>query len=164
MGSKLGWAVFLLFAAFALGVGSAGGRSLATTTVTVEVIGKGTVTSNSPNSGIKCGNGKKTCFLTFTSSSTITLAAAPASGWSFDSWSSNVGGDCATPGGNACDLSGAGNHQITASFTGPPTTTSTLSVSYDSTNGDGHVTGPEHGGAGSVVDCGSIGPTTACSW
>ncbi len=164
MGSKLGWAVFLLFAAFALGVGSAGGRSLATTTVTVEVIGKGTVTSNSPNSGIKCGNGKKTCFLTFTSSSTITLTAGQTNGWTFNSWSSNVGGDCATPGGNACDLSGAGDHQITASFTGPATTTSTLSVTYDHTNGDGNVSGPESAPPGSNIDCGSMPAGTTCTW
>src|SRR5712692_4538039 len=106
MGSKLGWAVFLLFAAFALGVGSAGGRTLATTTVTVEVIGKGMVTSDSPNSGIKCGNGKNNCYITFTTTSlTITLSTGAASGWTFASWGGAADTDaCGTPTLSQCEI------------------------------------------------------------
>ncbi len=66
MGRRLGWGAAALVLFLALGAGVAGGRTLATTTITVEVIGKGTVTSDP--AGIKCGNGKKICYLTFTGS------------------------------------------------------------------------------------------------
>ena len=65
-----------------LGVPSGGARALAVSTVTVQVIGKGTVTS-SP-AGINCGNGTKTCNLAFSASGTTTLTATDVSGWSFD--------------------------------------------------------------------------------
>ena len=160
MGRTLGRGVpLLLLASLVLGVGSAGGHTLDTTTITVEVIGKGTVTSSSPNAGIKCGNGKKTCYLTFTSAGPITLTASPASHWSFDSWSD----DCS--GSGTCDLAAPGDYIATANFTGPGTTTNTLSVTYNTTlSSDGDVTGPEHDPAGTEIDCGSIGPTTDCTW
>src|SRR5437667_1046071 len=164
MGSKLWWAVFPLFAAFVLGVGSAGGRSLATTTVVVDVIGQGTVTS-APSS-IKCGNDKKTCYVTFTTGATVTLTAAPAGGWAFDHWDDKTTvPDCNSATTTTCDvtLDGA-SHVLIANFTGPPTTQSTLTVTYDATNGDGDVTGPEPATPGSGIDCGSTGVGTTCTW
>jgi uncharacterized repeat protein (TIGR02543 family) len=114
-----------LLSVLAFGVGEAGGRSSAGVTVTVQVIGKGRVTSEHP-SGLSCGDGKKTCHLVFTSGSgTITLNASnSADDWHFDSWD----GDC-SGGSGSCDLSGSSTYEVTANFAGPPTTTSTLSVS-----------------------------------
>ena len=132
MGRPLGrGCLLLLVASLALGVGNAGGRTLATTTITVEVIGKGAVKSSSPNSGIKCGKGDTTCYLTFTSAGPITLTASPSDKWSFDSWSD----DCPGTGvDDTCVLAAGGDYIATANFTGPATTTSTLSVSFDDTN------------------------------
>ena len=113
----------VLISALAFGVGNAGGRTLATTTVTVQVIGMGLVTS-SPE-GVSCGDGRKTCYLTFTSSGTITLTAhESAPDWSFDGW---AGGGCS--GSGTCALPSGADATVTASFGGPGTTTSTLSVS-----------------------------------
>src|SRR2546425_2353546 len=99
MGRTMGRGVLLLLlASLVLGVGSAGGRTLATTTITVEVIGKGEVTS-SPG-GIKCGNGDKTCFLTF--SGAVTLTAKAAKGWTFDGWSTASYDDCSGSGTGPC--------------------------------------------------------------
>src|SRR2546426_1580328 len=160
MGTKAGWGGLLLLAALVLGVASAGGRSLATATVAVDVIGKGNVTS--APSGIKCGNGKKTCYVTFTSGGTVTLTPTAAGGWAFDSWS----GDCTGSGACSLDASVDADYQVTANFvsTGPATTQSTLSVTYDATNGDGDVTGPESTTPGSAIDCGSTGVGTKCTW
>jgi uncharacterized repeat protein (TIGR02543 family) len=165
MGTKVGWGGFFLLAALVLGVASAGGRTLATTTVTVEVIGKGTATSNSPNSGIKCGNGKNNCYITFTTSTTITLSTGAAGGWTFASWGGAADTDaCGTPTASQCEILPGGDHRVTANFSGPATTTSTLSVTSDHTNGDGNVSGPEHAPPGSNIDCGSMPAGTTCTW
>jgi uncharacterized repeat protein (TIGR02543 family) len=155
--------LLLLLASLVLGVGSAGGRTLATTTITVEVIGKGTVTSDP--SGIKCGNGKKTCYLTFSGSdSSITLSASPADNWDDGTWEDACSGSTGTD----CALASGGDYIATANFTkSSGTTTSTLSVTYTGPNltppvdpGDpplssGEVTGGD-------IDCGSAG--TDCDW
>jgi uncharacterized repeat protein (TIGR02543 family) len=147
---KRGLLPLLLLLPLALGVASAGGHALATTRVVVEVIGGGTVVSEP--SGIKCGNGKKTCDLTFTDGS-ITLNANGNDDWTFDSWDSSVVADC-TLLGDQCDLNGAGDHVVTAYFNGPPGPSRTLSVS---TSGSGNV----DGGSAGEIDCGS---GTDCSW
>jgi uncharacterized repeat protein (TIGR02543 family) len=144
----------VLLAGLVLGVGQAGGRTAATTTVTVEVIGKGTITSDP--GGIKCGNGKRTCYLTF--SGAVTLKADDAGGWDFDSWS----GDC-TPSGDTCDVADGADAVVFADFTTSATTTSTLTVTYDDTNGDGNVSGPEPAG-GTEIDCGSSPAGGDCTW
>lgn len=154
----------LVLLALVVGVGSAGGRTLANTTVVVEVFGQGQVTSSSPNTGVSCGNGATSCYLTFTSGGTIVLTQTAASGWSFAGW----GGDCTVAGGNCTiDASAGGGKVVDATFsTGAGTTQSTLSVIYDASHGSGHVTAPESAPPGSVVYCGTDGttPQTACSW
>jgi uncharacterized repeat protein (TIGR02543 family) len=149
MGRRVGWATALLLLPLVLGVANAGGRTLAVTTVTVEVIGKGTVTSGT--GGVNCGNGAMTCYIAFSGSGTVTLTATPATGWTLDSWDS-----CPSiPVGNTCEIPVDGNpYQVRANFAGPPTTTSTLSVTYA---GDGNVSGGN-------IDCGSAPAGTDCTW
>src|SRR4029453_2973257 len=53
--------------------------------LTVQVLGKGTVKSN--DSKIKCGNGTRDCFFVFLDGETPTLTATPADGWTFVGWS-----------------------------------------------------------------------------
>src|SRR5919198_1083515 len=125
MGRRSGWAAALLLLSLVLGVANARGRTLAITTVTVQVIGEGKVTS-SPG-GIDCGTGEKTCYVAFSSGGTVTLTANPPEDWSFDNW----GGSCpgANP-GNTCQVpvGGDNDYEITANFSGPAMTPSTLSV------------------------------------
>lgn len=147
-GRKLGSVVALALLPLVLGVGSAGGRALAVSPVTVQVIGKGTVTS-SP-AGMSCGDGATTCYVAFSGSGTITLTATPATDWSFDSWT-----NCPAPTGNTCEVPIDGSsYEVTANFNGPPTSTSTLSVTH---SGSGNV----HGGD---IDCGSAPPGSDCTW
>jgi uncharacterized repeat protein (TIGR02543 family) len=150
MGRRVGSAAaLLLLLLLALGVANASGRTLAVTTVTVEVIGKGAVTSGA--GGINCGNGAVTCYIAFSGSGTVTLTATPATGWTFDNWSG-----CPTAAvGNTCTVPVSGNsYEVTANFSGPPATTSTLSVTYA---GDGNVSGGQ-------IDCGSAPAGTNCTW
>ncbi len=152
-------AALVALAALTLGVQSAAASASLTTTVTVEVIGKGTVTS-SPG-GIKCGNGKKTCYLTF--SGDVTLTGKAASGWTFDGWDDPVMppfiNDCDGNGTGTCDLADGGDYIAFAYFSTSSTTTSTLSVAPGA---GGDVSGPEHDPPGSEIECGSGG--SLCTW
>ena len=147
-GRKLGWVAALALLPVVLGVGSAGGRALAVSEVTSQVIGKGTVTS-SP-AGMNCGDGSTTCHVAFSGSGTITLTATPATDWTFDHWDG-----CPVPTGNTCEVTliDGTNYEVTANFTGPPTTTSTLSVTH---SGNGNV-------SGAGIDCGSDPPGSQCT-
>jgi uncharacterized repeat protein (TIGR02543 family) len=152
----------LALVALILGVVDAGARSSATTTVTVEVIGKGSVTS-APG-GIGCGNGGTKCYVAFSDGATVTLTAKAAGGWSAGSW----GDGCSGPETAGCTLTGAtGDNVVTATFNPSSSTTqSTLSVSYTNdpakTGDEGHVFSP---GSAPIVDCGNIGAgTTSCTW
>jgi Divergent InlB B-repeat domain len=62
--------------------------------LTVQVLGKGTVKSNDSN--IKCGNGNRNCFFVFLDGVPHTLTATAADGWTFVGWSGfcGDGGDC----------------------------------------------------------------------
>jgi hypothetical protein len=138
-------AAALLVLPLVLGVANAGGRTLAVSEVTVQVIGQGTVTSDP--AGMNCGNGSTTCHIAFSGGTgdTVELTATPATDWTFESWSG-----CTPTGANTCEVALAdSDHEVTANFTGPPTTTSTLSVTR---SGNGDVTG---GG----IECGSSGGT-----
>jgi uncharacterized repeat protein (TIGR02543 family) len=152
-GRKLGWVAGLALLPLVLGVASAGGRAFAVSPVTVQVLGKGTVTSDP--AGINCGNGQTTCYMAFSGSGTITLTATPAADWTFDHW------DCpipTLPGDDTCEVPVDGNsYEATAHFNGPPTSTSTLSVTH---SGSGNV----HDEGGEEIDCGSAPPGADCTW
>src|SRR5919197_3588718 len=133
------WSALSALLLLVLGPGSAGGRTLAVSPVTVQVLGVGTVTSTP--SGISCGNGKTTCHLAFSGSGTATLTATPATGWAFDGWDG-----CPAPSGPTCTVAIDGSsYEVTANFSGPPTSTHVLSVA---TSGSGSV-------SGGAIDCGS---------
>jgi hypothetical protein len=110
MPRKLGsWGLALL-AALVLGVGGAGGRALATTIITVEVIGGGEVTDSGGQ--IQCGDGDTSCYGTYVVGTSVTLTAAAPAGWTFSSW------DCTgTTGVNTCTvLLDGSSHEETATF------------------------------------------------
>jgi uncharacterized repeat protein (TIGR02543 family) len=123
----------------------------------VSVIGKGQVTS--PNKGINCGDGKKTCALNLGGAATLT-ATETENGWTFDHWNDwdltdGAPGPCDLDTADTCDVSGDGHdHEITATFAGPPTNSRTLSTTF---SGSGTLTGGNN-----QIDCGSAG--TTCSW
>jgi uncharacterized repeat protein (TIGR02543 family) len=157
--------VLTLALALVLGVGSAGGRVATITTLTVEVIGQGEVTSTP--SGIKCGNGKDDCYVAFSGGGSVDLNASPASNWSFEDWGATYDTDCNGDTGDCIIPLDGGTHVVTANFQGPSTGTSTLTVNYE---GQGYVQG------GNIL-CGALGgdptasppdpPTTvlpACTW
>jgi uncharacterized repeat protein (TIGR02543 family) len=80
----------LVTAALLLGAGSAPPARAATAppTLKVEVIGMGTVTGT----GINCGLGSLTCYSAYgTAGQSVTLTAAPSSGWQFDHWEDGAG-------------------------------------------------------------------------
>ncbi|MDQ1509359.1 MAG: trimeric autotransporter adhesin, partial [Actinomycetota bacterium] len=78
-------------------------------TLTVSKNGSGSGTVTSAPTGIDCGS---TCATTFTSGTSITLTAAPASGSTFGGWS---GGGCSGTG--TCTLTLNSNTTVTATFT-----------------------------------------------
>ena len=147
----------LVLVALLLGVVDAGARSSDTTTVTVQVIGKGSVKSTT--SGINCGNGNKKCYIAF-GSGPVTLKASAAGGWTFDGGSGWAGCD-STPDGT-CSLDLGADELVTVTFN-PKSSTgqSTLGVTFDDTVGQGNVSGPEQD-AGSEIFCGTDGGE--CSW
>ena len=131
-----------------LGVGSASGRTATITTITVEIIGGGKVTSDP--SGLKCGDDNNTgaCYMAFSGTGrSVDLKATPDDGWTFDSWGASYDTDICGPGTTAWFRSTAANHVVTANFAGPSTGTSTLTVSY---SGQGFV----HSGD---IFCGATG-------
>jgi uncharacterized repeat protein (TIGR02543 family) len=155
--------VLALALAMVLGVGSAGGRTLTITTLTVEVIGQGQVSSDP--SGIKCGEGNDDCYVAFSGTGSVDLKASPAGKWSFETWGASYDTDTQCGTDNHCIVSLDGNnHVVTANFQGPSTGTSTLTVNYE---GNGNV----HSGE---INCGTFpfeGPpppleisTTDCTW
>jgi hypothetical protein len=146
----------LVVCLFALGfVGGASARTLATTTITVQVIGGGQVTSDGGQ--ITCGAGSQQCYYS-TSSSTgsVTLTAVEQGGWSFDNW------DCADTSGTDNEIctitlsSSGGDNEVTASFTSGSVGTKTLSVTQP--------TGGTISNAGDDIDCGSASSETDCTW
>jgi hypothetical protein len=92
--------------------------------VTVSTAGTGTGLVTSTPSGISCD---PICAVTFATASTITLAATPAAGSTFEGWS----GGCA--GTSTCTLEGDAPVAVTATFTAATTTTTTPPASADST-------------------------------
>jgi len=142
-----------MLAALALGAGGAVGRQTATTTtVRVEVIGRGVVTDN--KSSINCGNGATTCRISYTGTGSVTFTAAAASGWTFSSW----GGDCS---GTTCEITfdlSDDDHEVIANFDqSPDPGDKTLSVKSngDAAGDGGNISGEE-------IDC-DTGDDSDCS-
>ena len=75
--------------------------------LTVSLAGQGTGTVSSNPSGISCG---QTCTANFNTGSTVTLTAAPATGFTFAGWS----GACS--GTKSCTISITGASSVTAKF------------------------------------------------
>ncbi len=146
MGRRAATCSLILLAALTLGAGGAVGRKAATTTtVRVEVIGRGLVTDN--KSSINCGNGATTCRASYTGTGTVSFTAAPASGWTFTGWS---GDDCS---GTTCDdvdldLDDEDHEEIATFVTTPDPGPKTLSVKA---NGD--AAGDGGNIAGEDIDC-----------
>ena len=137
------WGLIAL-AALALGVGGAVGRKAATTTtVRVEVIGRGLVTDN--KSSMNCGNGGTICRVSYSGTGSVTFSTAPAGGWTFSGWS----GDCS---GATCDVAfdlDNDDHEVIATFgTAAPPGEETLTVrsSGDSSGDGGNISGED-------IDC-----------
>lgn len=156
MSRKLGiWSVALVAGLLALGVGGASGRALATTTITVQVIGGGQVTSGGGQ--ITCGAGSQQCYYSTTSTTgSVTLTANEQGGWSFDSWDctgTTSGADNEICTIDLTTMSGSDN-EVTATFTSVSVGTKTLSVTQP-TGGDI---------SGGDIDCGSEASETDCSW
>lgn len=98
---RVGVSALALVGALALGGGVPPARAAGTPTLTVEVIGQGTVTGT----GINCGLGNLSCYSAYgTDPQPVTLTAATsASGWSFDHWADDAAG-CGTT--NPCSIAG----------------------------------------------------------
>src|SRR5689334_17659492 len=107
-----------------------------TLTVTKAGVGIGTVTS-SP-AGIDCGT---TCSFPFSSGTTVTLTAAPASGSTFAGWS---GSGCSGTG--TCVVAMSANRSVTATFNAVPSTLTVTKVG----GGTGTVTSSPAG-----INCGN---------
>lgn len=132
-----GWWLGLLAAGLAAGLaGAPAGAATTAPTLTVEVIGQGTVTGT----GITCGLGNLSCYSAFGSASqTVTLTAAAASGWTFDHWEDSASG-CATTATCAVTVNAAKTATAVFAFSGA-VATSTLTVSPSNgavTNGSGN--------------------------
>ncbi len=113
----------------------------ATQKLTVALDGQGRVTSKP--SGIDCSGA--TCSSDFATGTTVTLTAAPSSGWTFGGWS----GACS--GTDTCSVKLDGNVQVGARFNAPPPPPADAHIIL-AVNGPGQVSG---GG----LSCGS-GATT----
>lgn len=144
----------LVLAAFALGVPGATGRTLATSTILVQVIGQGQVTGSAGT--ISCGDGATSCYYTTSAASgTVTLTATETSpGWAFSGWG---GGPCfgVLP---TCMITLTGSDdEATATFSAPGSGTSELSVNVtgDASNNGGSV-------VGGSIDCDPA--DTTCTW
>jgi len=90
-------------------------------TLNVSVTGSGTVTSNP--AGIDCGSD---CSQSYPENTSVTLSAAPASGWSFSGWS---GEGCSGTG--TCIVSMTQARSVSATFTA-----NTYTVTFDANGGD----------------------------
>ena len=154
----------LALVALVLGVVNAGAHSTATRTVTVQVLGKGTVKSTP--GGITCGGGSSKCFAAFSDTADVVLSAKPGGGFAAGTWSGDCGGSTDTE----CDL-GSGSDSIAVAEFSPKsgTSQSTLSVTFAddgvaATGDEGDVSAPEPTPPGSAIDCGNASGGTSCAW
>jgi hypothetical protein len=140
------WGLVML-AALVLGVGGAVGREAATTTtVHVEVIGRGVVTDN--KSSMNCGNGATTCRVSYTGTGSVTFSATPAdASWNFTGWSGDAG--CS---GSTCEFTfdmSDDDHEAIATFDQTPDPgdkTLTVTAKGDENDDGGNISGED-------IDC-----------
>jgi List-Bact-rpt repeat protein len=159
MARKLGsWGLVAGLAALALGLGTAGARSTASTTLLVQVIGRGTVVADGGQ--INCGGGTKQCYFETGSGATMKLTVTPDPAWTFAGWES--GSDDCSGLQNPCtvNLAVGDTDENLADFTqsvAPGTNTLTVNVTGDAANAGGLVAG----GDGEI----SCDPgETDCTW
>jgi probable HAF family extracellular repeat protein len=117
--------------------GIAGGRPIQQFGLSIAVNGQGAVQS-SP-AGISCG---QVCAASFDEGTSVSLTAAPASGFRFDGW----GGACSGPGG--CTVTMKSETQVWATFVAIPPTQHALTVILTG-SGSGTVSSQPNG-----IDCG----------
>jgi Divergent InlB B-repeat domain len=159
MARRLGsWGLVAALAALALGFGTAGARSTASTTLLVQVIGRGVVVADGGQ--INCGGGSKQCYFETGSGATIKLTVTADSGWSFAGWES--GSDDCVGFANPCTvvLAAGDNDENLVDFTqaaAPGTNTLTVNVTGDSDNNGGTVAGGD-----GEIDC--TPAETGCTW
>ena len=148
--AAMGWRAAALsvvvLAALTLGVGGAVGQAATTTTVRIQVIGKGSV--KDAGNVMSCGNGATTCRISYSGSgSTVTFTATAAEGWTFSTWS---GDDCS--GATTCevdlDLDDEDHEEIATFVSSPDPGNKTLTVK---SNGDAEGDGGNI--AGEDIDC-----------
>jgi Divergent InlB B-repeat domain len=110
--------------------------NLVTYNLTVTKTGLGTVTS--APTGISCG---ATCSATYPASTSVTLTAAPASGYTFSAWSNGCTGTATT-----CVVAMSAAKTVAATFTATPTFALTVST----TAGSGSISSSPSG-----ISCGT---------
>ena len=142
MGWKAATCSVIALAALTLGVGGAVGHETATTTtVRVEVIGRGLVTDN--KSSMNCGNGSTTCRIAYSGSGSVTFTAAEGAGWTFTGWTG-----CSIPCEVTFDMADD-DHEVEAIFSQTPDPgDKTLSVTAT-----GNAEGDGGNIAGEDIDC-----------
>ena len=118
---------------------SAGSGSGTATTYSLSVLKSGSGTVASSPSGINCGS---SCSASYTSGTSVTLTATPATGYSFSGWSGACTGTNAS-----CTVSMTTARSVTASFSQNAPGTYSLSVSL---SGAGAVASSPSG-----INCGS---------
>ncbi len=121
--------------------------------------GSGTVTSDS--GGVSCtSSGGAGCQKPYASETSVTLTAAPATGWNFSGWS----GACSNASGT-CTVTMSQARDVTALFEPAPVVTRSLTVTnlpVDATSGEtlapvgGTITSSASGGGGLNLDCGFL--------
>lgn len=141
-----------------LGLGAAPAHAAPPPSLTIEVIGKGSVAGT----GIACGVGRLTCHATYGSDpAAVTLTATAAAGWTFDHWEDD-GSGCATA--TTCPQSVTGAQTVTAVFTTPSAVGSStfgVSLTQHSATANGAVT---NASVNYPIDCAQgVVTATQCS-
>ncbi|MGE5274943.1 MAG: InlB B-repeat-containing protein [Verrucomicrobiota bacterium] len=138
----------VLLATLALGVGGAVGREAATTTtVRVEVVGRGLVIDD--KSSMRCGNGQTICRVSYSGTGSVEFTATPpdTGGWTFSGWDGDCSGTAAT-----CDVSfdlSDDDHEVIATFgtpASPGDKTLTVKANGDAAGDGGNISGED-------IDC-----------
>ena len=89
-------------------------------TLTVSMIGQGTITSVDGN--IKCTNGGPICTASYPSGAMVKLNETPATGWTFTGWDNSCGAN------SSCSITISGTQTVTATFVSTLTQTFTVKL------------------------------------